>query len=258
MDLWLHLSFLLYGWVRISAVNQVIGNRVKFSRIRRKLQNPRALSLCLTLPVLVKLGMPRSGHPTKTKLVDTTVELLRSTPRAEITTDLILNTSGISKGSLYHHFEDLEELIESAMLVRYTDWVDSSIGLIMQIITRSKTPEDVYNNLVELTRFTQDPKRRAERIYRAEVLGIAVNSPRLAKRLGEEQQRLTDALIDIIRDTQENGYFKKDLDPHSIAVLIQAYTLGKVVDDYSPTPVDPESWNALINAIIRRIFIGLD
>jgi len=41
VDLWLHLSFLLYGWVRISAVNQVIGNRVKFSRIRGKLQNPR-------------------------------------------------------------------------------------------------------------------------------------------------------------------------------------------------------------------------
>ena len=202
--------------------------------------------------------MPRTGHPTKTKLVDTTAALLKTMPRSEISTDLILNTSGISKGSLYHHFEDLDELIESAMLVRYTDWVDSSIDLIMAIIEKSKTPDDIYNNLVQLTQFTQDPGRRSERIYRAEILGIAENSPRFAQRLGEEQQRLTNALVDIIRDTQESGYFRKELDPHAIAVLIQAYTLGKVLDDYSPTPVDPANWNNLINTIIRKVFIGLE
>ncbi len=202
--------------------------------------------------------MPRTGHPTKTKLVETTAALLKTMPRSEISTDLILNTSGISKGSLYHHFEDLDELIESAMLVRYTDWVDSSIDLIMAIIEKSKTPDDIYNNLVQLTQFTQDPGRRSERIYRAEILGIAENSPRFAQRLGEEQQRLTNALVDIIRDTQESGYFRKELDPHAIAVLIQAYTLGKVLDDYSPTPVDPADWNNLINTIIRKVFIGLE
>lgn len=202
--------------------------------------------------------MPRTGHPTKTKLVDTTAALLKTMPRSEISTDLILNTSGISKGSLYHHFEDLDELIESAMLVRYTDWVDSSIDLIMAIIEKSKTPDDIYNNLVQLTQFTQDPGRRSERIYRAEILGIAENSPRFAQRLGEEQQRLTNALVDIIRDTQESGYFRKELDPHAIAVLIQAYTLGKVLDDYSSTPVDPANWNNLINTIIRKVFIGLE
>lgn len=202
--------------------------------------------------------MPRSGHPTKTKLIDTTAALLKTTPRSEISTDLILNSSGISKGSLYHHFEDLEELIETAMLVRYTDWVDSSIDLIMAIIARSKTPKDIYDNLVELTKLTQHPNRRSERIYRAEILGIAEASPRFAERLGLEQQRLTNALVDIIRDTQESGYFRKELDPHAIAVLIQAYTLGKVIDDYSSAPVDPEHWNELINTIVRRVFIGLE
>ncbi len=202
--------------------------------------------------------MPRSGHPTKTKLIDTAVELLKTSPRSQISSDLILQTSGISKGSLYHHFEDLDELLETAMLVRYTDWVDSSIELIMQIIARSKTPKDIYDNLVELTRFTQDPKRRGERIYRAEILGMAENSPRLAEKLAREQQRLTDALTDIIRDTQESGYFRKELDPHAVAVLIQAYTLGKVVDDYSLNAVDPEKWNELINLVVRRVFIGLE
>jgi AcrR family transcriptional regulator len=202
--------------------------------------------------------MPRSGHPTKTKLIDTAVELLKNSPRSQISSDLILQTSGISKGSLYHHFEDLDELLETAMLVRYTDWVDSSIEIIMQIIARSKTPKDIYDNLVELTRFTQDPKRRNERIYRAEILGLAESSPRLAEKLAREQQRLTDALTDIIRDTQESGYFRKELDPHAVAVLIQAYTLGKVVDDYSLTAVDPERWNELINLVVRRVFIGLE
>jgi AcrR family transcriptional regulator len=228
-------------------VNQVIGLREKSPATWANSKIPARIE-----------RMPRTGHPTKTKLIDTTAALLKTMPRSEISTDLILNTSGISKGSLYHHFEDLDELIETAMLVRYTDWVDSSIDLIMEIIARSKTPADIYKNLTELTKLTQDPNRRSERIYRAEILGIADGSPRFAQRLAEEQQRLTNALVDIIRDTQESGYFRKELDPHAIAVLIQAYTLGKVIDDYSVTPVNPDAWNELINTIIRKVFIGLE
>lgn len=200
--------------------------------------------------------MRRHVHPTKTKLIETTRELLQNHARSDISTDLILSTSGISKGSLYHHFEDLEALIESAMLLRYTEWVDSSIETITSVLGQVKSAEDVYNMLTEVTRQTQDPKRRVERLYRAEVLGAAGTSPRLAKMLSEEQQRLTDALDDIIREVQEKGFFVKEFDSHALAVFIQAYTLGKVVDDFSANPMDPEKWNALINRFLRYTLLN--
>ena len=199
--------------------------------------------------------MPRHTHPTKTALIEATRELLESHPRKEISTEQILTKSGTSKGSLYHHFEDLEELIESATLLRYTEWVDGSIEAITQVLRAVKSPDDVYNSLVAITKQTQSPARKPDRVYRAEVLGAAASSPRLAKNLGAEQQRLTDALADLVRETQAKGFFHEDIDPQVLAVFIQAYTFGKVVDDYSENPMNPDNWNALINDFLKKTLL---
>ena len=55
--------------------------------------------------------MARVAHPTKSKLVETATRLLKTHKPSEISVDLVLSESKISKGSLYHHFADLDELI---------------------------------------------------------------------------------------------------------------------------------------------------
>ena len=53
-------------------------------------------------------------HPTKQILLETTVALLDELPSDEVTSDTVLRRSGISKGSLYHHFPDYGHLIDDA------------------------------------------------------------------------------------------------------------------------------------------------
>lgn len=202
--------------------------------------------------------MTRHFHPTKTALIETTRELLESNSRKDISSELILNKSGISKGSLYHHFEDFDELIEAAMLLKYSEWVDASIEAITAVLRSVHSADDVYERLVGITVHTQDPKRKPDRVYRAEVLGAAASSPRLARALAVEQQRLTDSLADLVRETQEKGYFYKDVDPKALAVFIQAYTFGKIVDDFSDSPMDPNAWNSLINKFLEKTLLKHD
>ena len=168
---------------------------------------------------------------------------------------MILEESGISKGSLYHHFEDLDELIEAALIQRYARWVDASIELMTQLLTSAASSDDIYSGLTGITRRTQSDEFRAERQNRIDVLSRAGSSKRFAKLLGEEQQRLTDALTDLIREAQERGFYRKEIDARAIAVLIQAYTIGKIVDDFNENKVDPVAWVNLINSIIRTVFI---
>ena len=199
--------------------------------------------------------MPSTIHPTKAKLIEATTKLLKTIDRAHLTSDMILEESGISKGSLYHHFEDLEELIEAALIQRYARWVDASIEIMTQILTTGNTSEEIYKQLVEITKNTQSDEYLAVRQNRIDVLSRAGSSKRFAKLLGEEQQRLTDALTDLIREAQERGFYRKENDARAIAVLIQAYTIGKIVDDFNENKVDPEAWVNLINSIIRTVFI---
>ena len=77
-------------------------------------------------------------HPTKALLISTTVTLLESKLPGEIAVDEILDASGISKGSLYHHFEDLGELLEAAQVEIYAAWVDRSVEALIAMIAKVK------------------------------------------------------------------------------------------------------------------------
>ena len=50
-------------------------------------------------------------HPTKRLLVETVAKLLDSKKQNEISTDEVLDLSGVSKGSMYNHFMDIKEFI---------------------------------------------------------------------------------------------------------------------------------------------------
>jgi AcrR family transcriptional regulator len=202
---------------------------------------------------LMQMEIP---HPTKANLIETATELLKEFKSGDITADMVLTRSNISKGSLYHHFDDLEELIETALLARYAKWVDRSVSTMTPMMLNAKTDDDFYAGLVQATYQTQHRDLKKERFFRVEVLAKANSSKRFAEKLQALQQRLTDTLEDIIREAQERGFFTKSLDPKAIAVFIQAYSLGKVLDDLSETPVNTENYNELINTIIRKVFIA--
>lgn len=199
--------------------------------------------------------MPTRVHPTKALLISTTVKLLDTKLPNEIAVDEILETSGISKGSLYHHFEDLSELLEVAQVERYAAWVDRSVEALVSMLAKVKTREDIVAGLKMVTRFTQDTKYSKTRFQRARAIAAAEHNPRFRKLLAEEQKRLTDALIDLINEARNKGLYASDFDAHAGAVLVQAYTLGMIVDDFVDEQMDPEAWYALIDKVVDKVFL---
>ena len=190
--------------------------------------------------------MPQSIHPTKSRLIETTAELLETQFPGDIQVDVILEKSGISKGSLYHHFEDLGELLEAAQVARYAAWVDRSVSLIVPVLSGAKTRDDIIEGLKVLTKYTQSPEYKSTRFTRARALANSETSPRFQKALGLEQERLTIALQDLVEEAKNKGLFKSSLDSRVVAVFIQSYTLGKIVDDIVPTPMCQENWDNFI------------
>ena len=193
-------------------------------------------------------------HPTKARLIETAVELLENQRPKEIAVDEILEKSGISKGSLYHHFEDLNELLEAAQIARYSSWVDRSINLLVDVLVNAKTADEFRVKLKQVTTFTQSAEYRKTRYERARTIANSENSPRFEKALAAEQARLTDALEDLIHEAQSKGIWRNEVDSRAAAVFVQAYTLGKIVDDFVPNPMDGELWNELITKILDKVF----
>jgi AcrR family transcriptional regulator len=155
--------------------------------------------------------MPKTTHPTKSSLIECAADLLDKYRFDEITVEMVLDRSNISKGSLYHHFEDIYHLLEAAMIVRYARYVDTNIAALQSLLSAAKTGEDFY-------------------------LGLS-------------------KLVQLIKDAQARKLCNTEIDSHALAVLMQAWTLGKIVDDLSENPVDNDAYLALVNRVIREVFV---
>ena len=195
-------------------------------------------------------------HPTKRLLVETVVAMLETKKPTEILAEEVLEVSGVSKGSMYHHFSDLQELVETAQLIRYSKWIDASIEFMTTYVLGTTTKEEFIESLRKLTELTQSIDRKGARAERARALAACFDNPRMAKAMGEETQRHTDALADIIQEVQNRGLVRADADPKAVAVFIQSYTLGKLVNDYNPNGVQDDVWIKMITDMAVRTFVN--
>lgn len=195
-------------------------------------------------------------HPTKRLLVETVVELLDKNKPSEILADVVLEKSGVSKGSMYHHFEDLQELIETAQIYRYSKWIDASIDFLTNYVAKARTRDELRKALSILTEQTQSDERKDARAERAQALAASFANPRMAQQMGDETQRLTDSIADVTDEVKNKGLFREDVNSKVLATFIQAYTLGKIVNDYNPSGVTEKEWNDFIMKIVDTTFMS--
>jgi AcrR family transcriptional regulator len=193
-------------------------------------------------------------HPTRERLLLTTVDLMDCENPEKVGVEMVLEKSGISKGSLYHHFEDFPALIEAALVFRFHRVVDNSITLISNTLSTSTSREEFFTEMEKVTAITHSREMTTIRFERARALGHAGASPRFKEALGVEQQRLTLAFADLVREAQSRGWVTSDIDPMAAAVFIQAYTIGKLIDEVTPEPVDEQEWLKLIHRMVERTF----
>jgi AcrR family transcriptional regulator len=195
-------------------------------------------------------------HPTKQALIKTLIDLLETKTAEEISVDEVLQASGISKGSLYHHFADYSDLVEDAMVIRYGKFVDLSMELMHPLLDTAKTKEEFIENLKIITRKTQSDKNSKNRMERARLIGQAGSNERLRHKIGKEQKRLNDDLNQIIQEAINKEFFSKDLDAQATALFIQTYSLGLVLNDIAENPLDKDRWTNHIDRMIELAFIS--
>lgn len=198
-------------------------------------------------------------HPTKAALVADVVTRLDSQQPYDIGVDAVLHSTGISRGSLYHHFENFEHLVETALAVRYASSIDQTVAAMRALMSRDLTKSEFLEQLFALNRAVQTRERRSFRLERARILAAAEGKPRFESIVGRESARLTRAVSEMVETAIDRGFFQSTNDPKAVAVLVQAYTLGRIVDDFNDEdPVDNQAWVDLLGRILGEILMQPD
>jgi len=196
-------------------------------------------------------------HPTKEALINTVLDILQTHTLTQINSDQVLQQSGISKGSMYHHFEDFSDLLEQAQVRRFASFVDRSVESISGLLS-IQDREQFIEGLRAVTRITQSPNLKEQRLYRVKAIAEAETSERMRKNLAIEQERLSASLADLFREVVNRGWGNPNLNPQTLAVFIQAYTMGQIVNDYVETQMDLDNWLWLIDTIMQKVILNTD
>ena len=194
---------------------------------------------------------------TKQRLIETVLELAEDQPIDDIRVEEVLKESGISTGSLYHHFDDFGHLIETAMAERYVEILRHGLVLAGAALDQAEDVEDLKRRMLEASYIYVKLNTPEIRFERARILARAEGSERLREVLGEAQQELTDSLTEMFARAQRPaGLLDPDIDPRSIAVFLQAYTFGRLVDDIVPRRMKQEDWQHLVITVFMRALVG--
>jgi AcrR family transcriptional regulator len=207
-------------------------------------------------PTTLVRAKQRRATPTIDALVEATIRALQEHGEAAFRVDDVLAETRTSKGSLYHHFTSRDGLIEAATLLEFSRHIDEDTATLRAALEGAVDQADLLARLDAITEATQSPERAGRRATRVRILGTAVTRPSLWAAIGREQSRLTDAAAEVIADGQRRGLVSRDHDPRVVAVLIQAYTLGRVLSDIDPNPVDPAAWTATIRSVVVGLVVG--
>ena len=197
-------------------------------------------------------GDVRNVHPTKQLLLETAVSLIDEFGPQGFTVDNLLDASKISKGSLYHHFEDFHDVIEQAQVSRFARFVDEDIQVLTSLLTSAGSREELGQRFAQVVASSAAPGRAEARADRASIVGLSRHSKKFANSLAIEQQRLTDSLADVAREMQERGWINADLDVVALATFVQAYSLGAVLNDVTEKPISAERWATFIGYVLGQ------
>jgi AcrR family transcriptional regulator len=182
-----------------------------------------------------------SEHPTRILIRSVASELLTEDGVEAFRVDDVLDRTGLTRGALYHHFDNVEDLLESALLVAYSQGVEATVQMVDAVLGSATTFEQFRAGVFRANHaYVANSELRAVRRLRA--YAMANTADRLAVPLAAEQQRLTDKYVDVIVAAQRNGWVKPAIDPVALAVFIQAYSFGIIVDDVAETHLDPDQW----------------
>ena len=189
-------------------------------------------------------------HPTARTLIDTTLVLLETHAVNEVTLEQVLEKSSISVGSLYHHFKDFSELMDFALVEKYTQFTKVNVEGMAHVLEISKNAKDYHDKILKLLEFTHSASNSDLRKMRAYILSQATIRPDLGVLIREVQSDLTHKLGEIIGQAQKRDWIQPVIKPVILATFIQAYGIGRIVDDLANPQMDNDEWIAFLQHVI--------
>lgn len=145
--------------------------------------------------------------------------------------DRIASAAGVTKGALYYHFRDKEELLFAAVKDRIEEFEQRIVGAVTPLTDPAVALGEIARVCAHIA--TKNNLRRFILTLMVEALDT---NPQLSQAFRDILRRFRGYLAGIVRQGQQDGVFRKDVDAGLAAALFAGGVVGAELQHYQ----DPE------------------
>lgn len=192
-----------------------------------------------------------NGVSTMQTLIDFGIRELEQVGSIEFNLETVLRESGVSRGSLYHHFGNRLGLIarcEAELLKQSLKADNEGVRL---LISMGISGKELFAVLSEQIRMNGSVEAVARRQRRIRTLGMAVEDEGLRQMLTDAQDKGSRYFAETLTIAKERGLIQPVVDLDALSYLIQSMFLGRIL-------VDNTHDEALSDAVNEATILALE
>lgn len=203
-------------------------------------------------PPRLTAKQPRATS-TVSGLIEAAIDELEARGESGLRLDTVLAQSGVSLGSLYHHFTNRDGLIDAARLTQFARIVTADLDIVCGTLSEARSLEDLINRFCFATMCSVSEDRAPVRFERIAMIAGAGTRPSLRSGLAAEQSKATIRLTECLAGLQQRGIIAEGMDLRTIAIFMQSFILGQVVADLDTTETPASNWVGAVGQALRGI-----
>lgn len=192
-----------------------------------------------------------NGVSTMQTLIDFGIRELEKVGSVEFNLETVLRESGVSRGSLYHHFGNRLGLIARCEAVLLKQSLKADNEGVRLLISMGISGKELFAVLSEQIRMNGSVEAVARRQQRIRTLGMAVEDEGLRQMLTDAQDKGSRFFAETLAIAKDRGLIQPVGDLDALSYLIQSMFLGRIL-------VDNTHDEALSDALNEATIVALE
>ncbi len=193
-----------------------------------------------------QLPQPKQGRAKETValVIDAARRAMRTAGETAVRVQEISSETGVSIGSIYHHFGDREGLIRAAYVRQFGEAVAADVERLKTWSATLTSTQDLRDRYEDMVDFLANYFEMMPVAERAAIVGSAVNRADLRAAIAESHTKLTDGLTEVMQNLSNAGILKQHIAPRAAAQVILGLLHGRVLTEIDNNKsISLEQWN---------------
>jgi AcrR family transcriptional regulator len=198
---------------------------------------------------------PRSrAASTIDRALDVVTAMLDSGGEGSLRLADVSKQSGVSIGSLYHHFGSRTGLIAAARERQFRDGLSYRGQIDARTYLASTSPSDFLELFDEMLQTSEAFEVAAGRRHRFELIGAAATRPQDLPGVIALETAYLSAGEEIGQELHDRGWLRDGIEPRAFALFLHSVSMSRVVRDLDDS-VSTDAWRRIVRGALEGLLV---